>query len=444
MLFTTLTYVLFLVTAVGLAFALPQSWRVVFLALVSYFFYAYWKPAYALVIFALTAVNYVAALNIRFRGAWAVCLIVNLGTFFVFKYLGFFARELNEISAWLTGEAHFPVVSLLLPLGISFHTLQAIAYVSDVRRGVLPVERDFVRFALFISWFPQMIAGPIERGANLLRQLEVIRPPSREELRLAIYLLLWGYFKKFVVADNLATMVNDIYVAPPYYPAVEAWGAIYGFGLQLYFDFSAYMDIAMGSSLLFGIRLSENFRDPFLAASIPEFWRRWHITLSTWFFEYVYYPLVRRYPDWPLVAVMSVFALSGLWHGANWNFLLWGLLHGILYCATVFGPRWELPRALGIAITFNLVCLLWVLFRSFDLAQAKSLYLAAVGVTDANYTISLWPGRRAELLSVAVGLGTSAGFWWFRTRAVWAMVIVALLTLIFGEFDSQSFIYFQF
>ncbi len=451
MLFTSLNYFIFLALTVGFTFSLPARARISFLAVASYFFYAYWKPGYALVILALTIINYGAALTIHVRGAWAAAIIANLSTFFVFKYLGFFTQELNLILRWLDDGGEIPVLTLLLPLGISFHTLQAISYVTDVKRGIFSAEKNFWRFALFIAWFPQMIAGPIERASTLLVQLKTIERPTSNQVKLAGHLVLIGLLKKILIADSLGVMIRPIYLDPGAFPPWQVWLAVYGFGLQLYFDFSAYMGIAMGSSLLFGVTLSENFKDPFLASSIPDFWRRWHISLTSWFFEYVYYPLVRKFPSGggPYAAVILVFALSGLWHGANWTFIVWGLLHGALYCLSILLPPWRSESLFSayarVAFTFSLVCLCWVMFRAPSVNEAMDVYLRLLGVGKASID-SLWPEHFEKLL--AAMLGMLAVTFLRETKATstppWVYAILVWLILTLGNFDSDTFIYFQF
>lgn len=451
MLFTSLNYFVFLAFAFGLTFSLPARARIGFLVFASYFFYASWKPSYALVIFALTIITYGAALKIPVRGAWATALIANLSTFFVFKYLGFFTQEVNSILSWLQGGGEIPVLSLLLPLGISFHTLQAIAYVTDVKRGVIPAEKNFWRFALFIAWFPQMIAGPIERASTLLVQLIQIEKPSVAQVKTAGHFILIGLFKKLVIADSLGTMIQPIYADVGAFPPWQVWLAVYGFGLQLYFDFSAYMDIARGSSRLFGVNLSENFKDPFLATSIPDFWRRWHISLTSWFFEYVYYPLVRRYPSGvgPYVAALLVFALSGLWHGANWTFLVWGLLHGALYCLSILLPPWRSESLFSVYIriagTFSLVCLCWVIFRADSVPDALAFYSRLLGMGPSSVD-SLLPEHLNRILAAMLGLLTVTFLRGKTSTSTpsWCYLLLLLMILTFGNFDGDTFIYFQF
>lgn len=381
MLFTSLTYFLFLPLTFGLTYALPQTWRPAFLLCASYVFYMSWKPAYALIIVVLSLIDYVCALRIErasspkaSRFFWLCSIAANLGTLAVFKYAGFFARELNSLLAWLQAGGQVPVYDLLLPLGISFHTFQAMSYTTDVYRKTIPAEKNLVHFGLYIVWFPQMVAGPIERAASLIPQLKLISPPTQDHIKAGLSLFAWGLFKKTAIADNLAVFVNAVYAAPADHPPWASLLATYAFAFQIYCDFSAYTDLAKGSSYFFGIRLSHNFLAPYLSRSLPEFWKRWHISLSSWFFEYVFFPIVRRRPvgAGPWIALAAVFLLSGFWHGANWTFLVWGSLHLVFYAIyLVLFRRFPRMASTGrlknftlLAVNFHLVCLGWIFFRS--------------------------------------------------------------------------------
>lgn len=450
MIFTSFVYLLFLTFVVGFTFSLSLKWRPGFLVLASLAFYGYWKIEYVPLLAFLTAINYIAAQYIHRRFVWAGSVIANLGILVIFKYLGFFANELNDISAWMGGSSRFPVISFLLPLGLSFQTLQMIAYVTDVRRKVIVPERNFIAFALFVTWFPKLIAGPIERGSHLLSQVHRISQPHREVIYTGLRLILIGYFKKLVIADPIMPLVNSVSDIPSAFPVWQNWLILYGFGIQLYFDFSGYMDIAKGSSLLFGIKLSENFRSPFSARSLPEFWRRWHITLTSWLFEYIYYPLVRKFPRGlgPALCVLSVFAFSGLWHGANWNYIIWGLVHGFIYCIYLFTPsfpsesRWLDP--LRVLVTFNIVCLTWVLFRSSSLHHALEIYHSLL---TTHGTLDLWRLARFKILAISFALFFWLFYTCYRIEDRWpklSFCLLVMMVLTFGEFASQTFIYSQF
>jgi D-alanyl-lipoteichoic acid acyltransferase DltB (MBOAT superfamily) len=451
--FSSWIYFLFLPAVFGVVFSLPQRWRSYFLLIASYAFYMYWKAGYALVILSLTVIDYFAAMLMeKFkapkyrRGIWLLSVCSNLGVLFVFKYMGFFAHELK----WSMPE-------LALPIGLSFHTLQAIGYTTDVYRGVFKAEKNFLRFALFIAWFPQMVAGPIERGSTLLTQLHGIRFPGRDLIREGLGLILWGVVKKVVIADNLALFVDAVYREPNQFSAPALLAAVYFFALQIYCDFSGYTDIARGSSLLFSVRLTSNFDRPFSSASLVEFWKRWHISLSSWFFEYVYYPLMRRFPSGagPWLAALVVFLLSGLWHGANWTYLFWGLIHGAAFCLTlIFRPR---RKVWGTFVTFNIVSFFWVFFRAPTMEQAwKMLSRMADIFTSTAGTHFDWSIVGKFNFIVIVGLGLlillAEEHWakderfvsWVWRKAPWIGTGLILVTLTLGAFSGERFIYFQF
>jgi len=471
MVFTSVIYFLFLAVVVGAVFSLPKRHRPLFLLAVSYIFYMYWKPAYVLIIIALTLLDYALAPLIERhqgklkRSIWLASVFANLGVLFVFKYLGFFAREWNELADWLLRGGQISVPQLILPIGISFHTFQAIAYMTDVYRGEHKAERNLVHFALFITWFPQLVAGPIERAHSLLGQLKEINLPDSLYVREALFWLAWGLFKKLVVADNLAALVDPVYANPAQYSQWLSLAATYGYAFQIYCDFSGYTDIAIGSSLLFGIRLTENFNRPYLSRSFVEFWKRWHISLSSWFFEYVFFPLARRFPTQGGLsfAIVTVFLLSGIWHGANWTFAIWGLLNGLIYLGYVLWQR-RFPISdrgpagwAAVLINFHLVCLCWIFFRARSVADANSI-LANIFFFrsgDPASSARLVDTIRPEMISGGIGLAVlfvHALLWRkyiSRLTESWPATVVYAVTMLivlsaFGQFASEGFIYFQF
>lgn len=472
MLFSSLSYVFFLPLVFGITYSLAPKLRPHFLLLASYAFYMAWKPQYALVLIALTLFDFFAAHAIERRGSrpgrraiWLASVCANLGTLFVFKYAGFFAEEWNRLAQFLEAGGPVPVPEILLPIGISFHTFQAISYTTDVYFGNERAERSLLRFSLFIAWFPQMVAGPIERAHTLLPQLREIHLPSAEEARQGLHWLLWGAFKKLVVAGNVSSFVDQVYAAPGTQAPWVVVLATYAFAFQIYCDFSGYTDMAKGSSLLFGVRLTENFNNPYLSRTLPEFWSRWHMSLSSWFFEYVYYPLARAWPSGagPWLAIIVVFALSGIWHGASWTFLVWGLLNGLIYSAWVFlrragvEPGGAVASGLLVLLNFHLVCLCWIFFRAGNMAVAMDA-LTQVGrfVVTPGFEGSLPPGSAAgRLASASTGLalmganllgGDALGR---ASRSGWAGAaltgaLVGSLTLALASFQSEAFIYFRF
>jgi alginate O-acetyltransferase complex protein AlgI len=374
--------------------------RWVLLLVASYYFYAAWAPEYLLWIVVSTLIDYIAAIQIAKttadaarKGLLALSIVANLGLLFVTKYLGFFGDSLQVLLNPLNVPYDVPVFRVLLPVGISFYTLQTIGYTVDVYRGKVEPERHLGLFALFVSFFPQLVAGPIERAGNLLPQFRARRELSASGVVDGLRLMLWGMFKKVVIADRLALYVNGVYDHPADYRGLPILLATLFFAVQIYCDFSGYSDIALGAAKVMGYDLTQNFRQPYFATSIAEFWRRWHISLSSWFRDYVYIPLGgNRVAKWRWYAnLMVVFVASGLWHGASWTFVLWGALHGLYYLVEVWtteirdkalssGARLlrlkekpVLGAVIGGLVTFILVCFAWVFFRANSISDAFTL-----------------------------------------------------------------------
>ena len=396
MLFNELAFLLFFPVVVGLHFLLPHKHRWALLLGASYFFYMWWEPAYAVLIFSSTVVDYIAGLRMagqperRDRRIWLwLSLVVNLGLLFAFKYFNFFSRSLGSLFQWFDQPYSVPDLDVLLPVGISFYTFQTLSYTIDVYRGRLEPERHFGRFALYVSFFPQLVAGPIERAGNLLPQFRVEHTLEPDNVRQGLFLMLFGMFKKVVIADQLATIVAPVYANPELYSGPILVFATLCFAFQIYCDFSGYSDIAIGAARVLGYRIMVNFHRPYAARNIGDFWGRWHISLSTWFRDYVYLPLggnrVKR-TRW-IANIMVVFLVSGMWHGANWTFLVWGGLHGSYYlvqalwkpcrerCLGSIGlsPEGHVWSALALCLTFVSVCLAWVFFRATDLSSAVTI-----------------------------------------------------------------------
>lgn len=495
MVFNSLTFLAFFCIVSLLFFALPRKLRWSLLLLASYVFYASWNLKYT----ALMAVTTISAWlcgeavaqtkTTRARKAWvAACLLVNLGILALFKYHAMIASSITSMLAALGSRGSLAPLDVLLPVGISFYTFQALSYVIDVYRDPLQRERHPGYFALYISFFPQLVAGPIERARNILPQLR--RPVlfDFERVRDGLTLALWGYFKKLMVADRLGIFVDQIYAAPSTFTPLQVTLATLFFSFQIYCDFSAYTDIARGVAWVFGIRLMENFRTPYFATSIRDFWRRWHISLSTWFRDYMYIPLggSRRSPGRTILNVLVVFGVCGLWHGAAWNFVIWGLVHGLLLCAwTLFrllppfrtnGPASRpgpVITAAKAGCVFVLVTLAWVFFRAPDFPRAMVVFSKIFNVfgTQLPHTglgllqdlkallISLSPdgfvhGIILSFAGLAVLLGidlasSKKGFlpWYtgLHLASRWTLWYFLLFsTIIFGRLGISKFIYFQF
>ena len=394
MLFNSLEYPVFLTLVVGVFFGLPQRLRPSFLLGASYYFYACWRWEYLLLILAQTEINYLCGLGIarattrkKSRCFLIFTASVTLFILFVFKYYNFVGTSFAVIVEQMGFSYRFPVLDALLPVGISFHTFQCLSYNFDLYKGRIPVERSFSRFALYVSFFPLLVAGPIERAGNLLPQFCRECRFDIERLTSGLKLIVWGLFKKSVIADRLAEYVNQIYSNPTSHGGGTLTLATVFFSFQIYCDFSGYTDIAVGSARILGYDLMENFRLPYLARSVSEFWQRWHISLSTWFRDYLYIPLGGSRVSaarWALNIVLT-FLVSGLWHGANWTFIVWGALHGGYFLGeramspywrkvvqTLSIPNW-LVNCLQIIGTFTLVTVAWVFFRARSVGDGLSV-----------------------------------------------------------------------
>ncbi len=398
--FDSLAYLIFLPVVALLYRLTPGKWRWLPLLLASWYFYARWNIALTGLIVGVTAFSWGAALLISRtpckrtqRLLLAADVFVCLGLLCYFKYFGFLTDTLSAVVRLFSGRG-FDAWAVILPVGVSFYTFQAMSYVVDVYRGDLRAEGHFGYFALYVSFFPQLVAGPIERATSLLPQLRAHRDATVADVRMGLRLLATGYFRKVVVADLAAPLVERVYgAALPDDFAVLAGTLL--FALQIYCDFSGYSEIAAGSARLMGIRLMRNFDRPYLAVTIREFWRRWHISLSTWFTDYVYIPLggSRHGRKRQILATLAVFALSGLWHGAAWTFVVWGLLHGLMMTADILLrehlPSGRIGRILLRMGTFACVTLTWIFFRAESLSHAGLLLQSLFSRWDLPAALSL-------------------------------------------------------
>ena len=340
--FNSGAFLIFLPVVVLVHWLLPKKWRNLWLLLASYFFYMYWNPLLILLLLTSTAVDYCVSLGMKKyddrpktrKLLLLISVFVNLGLLFFFKYWDFFAGEANRLAALLSIPYTVPKFSLILPVGISFYTFQTMSYTIDVYRKEVEPERDIVTFALYVTFFPQLVAGPIESPKNLLPQLRADHVFSNEDLKAGVRLLLCGFFRKCVVADCCGIYVNAVFSDPAKANGLAVVLASALFCFQMYCDFAGYSEIAMGSARLVGVRLMKNFDRPYLSQSYGEFFRRWHISLNRWFTQYVYIPLggSRKGPVRRILNTVIVFALCGLWHGARWTYVLWGLYAAFWVC----------------------------------------------------------------------------------------------------------------
>lgn len=416
MLFNSLQYAVFLPIVFALYWIVPHKWRWIVVLVSSYYFYMCWNAKYLLLIMFITGISYVGALGVegareqKQKKLWVGLVIaVSLALLFVFKYFNFLSETLYSLFSMAHIDAPQVALNLLLPVGISFYTFQSIGYIVDVYRGDIEAEHHVGKYAAFVAFFPQLVAGPIERASNLMPQLKTERHFSYDQAVYGVRLMAWGYFKKIVVADTLAAYVDKVYADMHFYQGAARLFAIFFFTIQIYCDFSGYSDIARGTAKLFGVELMENFKSPYFAKSIREFWRRWHISLSTWFRDYVYIPLggnrVSKIRN--AMNVMITFLLSGLWHGASWTFVTWGGLHG----ATQVAEKWvethtgkrkngRIVNGLRVLATFLIVSVLWVFFRAQRFKDAAYM-LVYCYVGFQNPLQYLWGGCTSLGIDVA-------------------------------------------
>ncbi len=494
MLFNSIDFLFFFPIVVFIYFIIPKKTRYIWLLVSSYYFYMCWNVKYVLLLMLSTVTTWLAgwliskAKNVRGKKFSVVgCVGINLGILFFFKYFNFFINTLNKALGVLGIELIDKPFDLLLPVGISFYTFQALGYIIDVYREKIEPEKNIFRYALFVSFFPQLVAGPIERSENLLKQVrEVhkIKVWNYENITRGLTLVVWGLFVKMVISDRVALLVDNVFANYYMHGTVALCVGAVGFALQIYCDFMGYTTVAIGAAKVMGFTLMENFETPYFAKSISEFWRRWHISLSSWFRDYVYIPLggnrcskSRKYFN-----LMVTFGISGLWHGANWTFVAWGLLHGIYQ---VVGD-WTKPirqkiyekskvktesfsfKMAQVVSTFLLVDFAWIFFRAGSIREALSycrrLFIKWDPWSLFNgeiYTLGLdRPEFNILFVSTVVLFlvellrylkkKTIVDFLeeqciWFRWSAILLLIGTTIVFGIYGiKFDSTQFIYFQF
>lgn len=487
MLFNSLQFLIFFPVVTLGYFALPGRFRWAWLLAASCLFYMAFIPIYILILLLTIVIDYWAGLFIeRAQGArrkllLTVSLVTNVGVLAVFKYYNFFVDSLNALASTLGAHSIATGLSLILPIGLSFHTFQAMSYTIEVYRGNQRAERHFGIYALYVMFYPQLVAGPIERPQNMLHQFHSSHAFSYENARDGLRMMLLGFVKKVVVADRLALIVDAAYSNPQRCSAPALAFATACFAFQIYADFSGYSDIAIGAARFMGFDLMTNFRRPYLSQSVGEFWRRWHISLSTWFRDYVYVPLGgnRVKVSRAQLNLLITFLISGLWHGANWTFVIWGGVNG-LYLVTsnltrstraALSARLRFPgsealfRILRTAATFVLISIAWVFFRARSVSDA--FYVLETMARGARELASV-SAFRASLKSAGIdeslaslGLLLTAGLWlfdyvseraegkgWLDTQPTWrrwGLYYAALTLLLFlGKFGQDQFIYFQF
>lgn len=460
MLFNSFEYFIFFVVALVVYYGLKaQVARIIWLLGASAFFYMFFIPKFILILLAVILIDYFSGLAIsnsrkqNFKKLFlGVSITSNLFILFFFKYFNFFVDNLE----YITGDSYYKL-HIILPIGLSFHTFQSLSYVIEVYRGNYQAEKRLDVFALYVLFFPQLVAGPIERPQNIIHQLKEYKTLDYNNITLGLKLITIGLVKKCIIADRISVYVDGVYVNMDNSGPYQVVMAIVLFSVQIYFDFSGYSDIAIGSAKCMGIDLMQNFNLPYYSKSIKEFWTRWHISLSTWFKDYVFIPLggnrvtkLKHFRN-----VMIVFSLSGLWHGASWNFVIWGILHGLLvylsfYASWSFSSLKSEFRVLDVLFNFVIVSLLWVFFRSPNFETTVQLFKTLGNFSNSNLALFNNPNFGISsfiIFVIAIIYLTLLTYWNKRINPMTDYFILAVnfaFIFTFGLFNSQSFIYFQF
>lgn len=472
MVFNSIAFLIFLPIVVLLFYLLPHKWRWLMLLAASCVFYMWFVPKYILILLVTIVIDYGAGVLMeRYadrhklkKTFFIISIVSTLSVLLVFKYLNFLTANLDQLCASLGMEPHL-LTHIILPIGLSFHTFQSMSYVIEVYRAHQKAERHFGYYALYVMFFPQLVTGPIERPGNLLHQLHEKKEFRYENISKGMRLILFGFFVKMVVADHLGEYVDEVYGHLDEYNSWSVLGCMFFYSFQIYCDFFGYSTIALGSAKLMGFDLMDNFRSPYLSKNIAEFWHRWHISLSTWFRDYVYIPLGGsrvKFGRWAF-NILVVFVLSGIWHGAAWTFLLWGFAHGLLHIiekalrnrfpSKESQSKWVRISvdALCVLKTFVLVTLFWVVFRATDLEHLKAIFVTAFTNFGGGEQMSVKPGMWIYLglfiLSDIVLRNTRFDAWCEGKPMVVRWLIYAVLVFMVIACSSVKnfpFIYFQF
>lgn len=471
MLFNSLQFLIFFPLVCIIYFTLKDNKsRIPFLLIASYYFYMNWNPAYAILIFVSTLLTYLCGIfvekykedNRKKKLFLTISLIINFSILFVFKYFNFINESVFVILEHLGIRWNVPNLDVLLPVGISFYTFQAVGYSIDVYRGGVKAERNFIIYALFVSFFPQLVAGPIERSPNLLPQFYEEHKFSYNNAIEGLKQMLWGFFMKICVADTLANYVNAVFNNVEHHNGTSLILATIFFTFQIYCDFGGYSNIAIGAARVMGFRLMENFHYPYFSLNIKEFWRRWHISLSSWFMDYVYIPLGGNRVSYPrhLLNLMITFLVSGIWHGANWTFVLWGALHGCyqvignIFRKYIYTPKYStvISKVVSTLFCFVIVAFAWIFFRANNVNDAFLIIEKIFTQQGALFVDSLsFVCGFAGLFILIIkdfkdNFNINIHFMHSKYVVIRYISVVALITyiILFGSFGSGQFIYFQF
>ena len=497
MLFNSYQFMIFFPIVIAIYFIIPRRFRYIWLLISSYYFYMSWNPKYAILIAISTVITYASGILIgscgdssnqaRKKAIVAVSFVSNLSILVFFKYFDFLLENINSVLGVIGVSAIDKPFDIILPVGISFYTFQALSYTMDVYRGTVKAERNLLKYALFVSFFPQLVAGPIERSGNLLGQvlnMDRFKLWNYDRIMSGFMLMLWGLFQKMVIADRAAIFVDTVYDSYWMYGGVELVLATILFAVQIYCDFASYSTIAVGAARVMGFELMENFNTPYFAVSVKDFWRRWHISLSTWFKDYLYIPLggnrcstIKKYRN-----IFITFLVSGIWHGASWSFVAWGCLHGIYQIiGDIVRPvkervterfhvktetfSWRLGQIL---VTFAFVDFAWIFFRTNSLRNSLEIISQIFRdwnpwvLFDKSIFTNIMSQDEIEILVISIVIllladliryfykKTVADFLseqclWFRWLVLFGMIMSIIIFGIYGPaFDAKQFIYFQF
>ncbi len=469
MVFNSIEFLVFLPIVVLLFYLLPHKWRWLMLLAASCVFYMWFVPKYILILLVTIVIDYSSGILMercadqprKKKTFMIVSIVSTLTVLIVFKYLNFITENLDQLCVSLGMETHL-MTHIILPIGLSFHTFQSMSYVIEVCRGHQKAEQHFGYYSLYVMFFPQLVTGPIERPGNLLRQLHEKKEFRYENISKGMRLILFGFFVKMVVADHLGEYVDEVYGHLGEY---NSWSVLLGmvfYSFQIYCDFFGYSTIALGSAKLMGFDITDNFRSPYLSKNIAEFWHRWHISLSTWFRDYVYIPLGGsrvKFGRW-VFNILVVFVLSGIWHGAAWTFLLWGFAHGVLHIvekllrSSALSTRRDAPlflNALSVMKTFVLVTLFWVMFRATSMEHLKEIFVTAFtkfGEGEMMHVrTGMWLYLGLLILFDILLRNTRFDVWCNDKPLVlrWAVyAVLVFMTICCSSVANFPFIYFQF
>jgi alginate O-acetyltransferase complex protein AlgI len=477
MLFNSISFLIFFPVVTIIYFLLPHKFRWFLLLAASCFFYMFFKPVYILILFFTIIIDYFAGIYIerqtylkKRKQYLIISIIANVSVLAIFKYYNFINGNIDGLASYFGFKNQIPYLNILLPIGLSFHTFQAMSYTIEVYKRNQKAEKHFGIYALYVMYFPQLVAGPIERPQNVLHQFHTKHYFNANRTIDGLQLVMWGFFKKIVIADRLALCANEVFNNVHYYKGGPLILGILFFTFQIYCDFSGYSDIARGCSRIMGIELMKNFNAPYLAKSIKEFWGRWHISLSTWFRDYLYIPLggnkvsvAKSYAN-----ILIVFLVSGLWHGANWTFVVWGFIHGICNITGIafkksfssFKSGLKYLNSLGSFFswgnTFIIVSVAWVFFRANSLGDAVYFFKNVLKI-DYKHIISIPIFSYFYYILSFILIILLFGLEYLYEKRIlkksildkkgWQFLyfsVLFLLIYVFGIFEQQSFIYFQF